>query len=100
MDRARGKKLREIKKEATARLCREAYAQDGCLTETELAIMLKMSQPTVGNYLREYETEHKTVLPRRGTNHDMGPIRTHKKIIIERDNFKTPQNCQSALASI
>ena len=84
MVRARGKKLREIKKEATARLCREAYAQDGCLTETELAIMLKMSQPTVGNYLREYEAEHKTVLPRRGTIHDMGPTLTHKKIIIEK----------------
>lgn len=84
MDRARGKKLREIKKEATARLCREAYAQDGCLTETELAVMLKMSQPTVGNYLREYEAEHKTVLPRRGTIHDMGPTLTHKKIIIEK----------------
>ena len=84
MDRARGKKLREIKKEATARLCREAYAQDGCLTETELAVMLKMSQPTVGNYLREYEAEHKTVLPHRGTIHDMGPTLTHKKIIIEK----------------
>jgi len=84
MDRAQGKKLREIKKEATARLCQEAYAQDGCLTETELAVMLKISQPTVGIYLREYETEHKTVLPRRGTIHDMGPTLTHKKIIIEK----------------
>ena len=96
MRQARGKKLREIKKETTARLCREAYSQDGCLTETELAVMLKMSRPTVGNYLREYEAEHKTVLPRRGTIYDMGPTLTHKKIIIERGNFKTPQNCQSA----
>lgn len=84
MDRAHGKKLREIKKEATARLCQEAYAQNGCLTETELAVMLKMSQPTVGIYLREYEAAHKTVLPRRGTIHDMGPTLTHKKIIIEK----------------
>lgn len=84
MDRARGKKLREIKKDATARLCREAYAQNGCLTETELAVILKMSSVTVGKYLREYETENKTVLPRRGTIHDMGPTLTHKKIIIEK----------------
>ena len=83
-DRAQGKKLREIKKEAAVRLCQEAYAQNGCLTETELAVMLKMSQPTVGHYLREYEAEHKTVLPRRGTIHDMGPTLTHKKIIIEK----------------
>ena len=84
LDRAHGKRLREIKKEATARLCREAFEQDGCLTETEIAVMLKISQPTVGRYLREYEQENKTVLPRRGTIHDMGPTLTHKKIIIEK----------------
>lgn len=84
LDRAHGKRLREIKKEATARLCLEAFKQDGCLTETEIAVMLKLSQPTVGRYLREYEQENKTVLPRRGTIHDMGPTLTHKKIIIEK----------------
>jgi len=84
LERAHGKRLREIKKEATARLCREAFEQDGCLTETEIAVMLKLSQPTVGRYLREYEQENKTVLPRRGTIHDMGPTLTHKKIIIEK----------------
>lgn len=105
MDRAHGKKLRELKKEATARLCQEAYAQDGCLTETELAVMLKMSPATVGIYLREYEAEHKTVLPRRGTIHDMGPTLTHKKIIIEKlfIELKTVQQviretCHSARA--
>lgn len=84
LDRAHGKRLREIKKEATARLCSQAFKQNGCLTETEIAIMLKISQPTVGRYLREYEQEHQTVLPRRGTIHDMGPTLTHKKIIIEK----------------
>ena len=84
LDRANGKRLRDLKKEATARLCREAFEQDGCLTETEIAVMLKMSQQTVGRYLHEYEQEHKTVLPRRGTIHDMGPTLTHKKIIIEK----------------
>ena len=84
MDRAHGKKLRELKKEAVARICNEAYAQDGCLTEAELAVMLKMAPSTVGKYLREFEAENKTVLPRRGTIHDMGPTLTHKKIIIEK----------------
>ena len=50
----------------------------------ETCISLGAYQPTVGNYLREYEVEHKTVLPRRGTIHDMGPTLTHKKIIIEK----------------
>jgi predicted transcriptional regulator len=84
LDRAHGKHLREIKKEATARLCQQAFEQDGCLTGTEIAVLLKMSQQTVGRYLREYELEHKTVLPRRGTIHDMGPTLTHKKLIIEK----------------
>lgn len=83
-ERAEGKRLREIKKEATARLCRQAYEQDGCMTNTELAILLKISPFTVGKYIAEFELEHQTVLPRRGTIHDIGPSLTHKKIIIQK----------------
>ncbi len=83
-DRAEGKKLRDIKKEATARLCRQAFTQDGCLTNAEIAIMLKISPQTVGKYIKEVELETQTVLPRRGTIHDMGPSLTHKKIIINK----------------
>ena len=32
-ERAHGKRIREIKKEAVVRLCRQAFEQDGCLTE-------------------------------------------------------------------
>ncbi|MFQ5330460.1 MAG: DUF1670 domain-containing protein [Thermodesulfobacteriota bacterium] len=84
LDRAKGKKLRIIKKEAVARLCEQAYQQDGCLTNAELAIMLKISPGTVGKYINEWELEHKQVLPRRGSIHDMGPTLTHKKIIIHK----------------
>jgi len=83
-DRAKGKKLRELKKEAVARLCKQAYEQDGCLTNTELAIMLKISPTTVGKYIKEWELENNSVLPRRGSIHDMGPTLTHKKIIINK----------------
>lgn len=83
-DRADGKKLRDIKKEATARLCRQAFEQDGCMTNAEIAIMLKISPLTVSKYIAEIETESQTVLPRRGTIHDMGPSLTHKKIIINK----------------
>lgn len=83
-ERAHGKRIREIKKEAVVRLCHQAFEQDGCLTESEIAIMLKMNKTTVGKYLVEYEREHKTILPRRGTIHDMGPTLTHKKIIINK----------------
>ena len=83
-DRALGKKLRDVKKEAVARLCHQAYEQGGCMTAAELAVLLKMSPSTVGKYIAELESEHGIVLPRRGTIHDMGPTLTHKKIIIEK----------------
>jgi molybdenum-dependent DNA-binding transcriptional regulator ModE len=84
VERAGGKRLRDLKKEAVARLCRQAYEQDGCLCGAEMAILLKISVPTVGKYIREWELEHKTVLPRRGSIHDIGPTLTHKKIILHK----------------
>jgi predicted transcriptional regulator len=84
MDRGNGKKLREIKKEATGRICRQAFEQDGCMTNAEIAILLKIAPATVSKYISEIETENQTVLPRRGTIHDMGPSLTHKKIIINK----------------
>ena len=84
LDRANGKKLRDLKKEAVARLCTQAYEQKGCMTSAELAILLKISPTTVGKYISEWELEYKTVLPRRGSIHDMGPTLTHKKVIIHK----------------
>lgn len=84
VERAHGKRLRNIKKEAVARLCKQSYEQDGCLCGAEIAIMLKISVPTVSKYIREWEMEHKTVLPRRGSIHDIGPTLTHKKIILHK----------------
>lgn len=81
---AKGKRIRDVKKEAVARLCNQAYEQGGCMTSTELAVLLKMSPVTVGKYISKFEEEHGVVLPRRGTIHDMGPTLTHKKIIIEK----------------
>jgi predicted transcriptional regulator len=83
-DRAAGAKLRDMKKAAAARLCTQAYEQGGCLTNAEVAILLKISAPTVGKYIAEWETENHSVLPRRGSIHDMGPTLTHKKIIIDK----------------
>lgn len=82
--RANGQKLRELKREAAARLFQQAYQQDGVLTNTEVALLLKVSPGTVGNYVAHWETEHNEVLPRRGTIHDMGPSLTHKRIIIHK----------------
>jgi predicted transcriptional regulator len=84
LDRASGKKLKDIKKEAAVRLNKQAYKQNGCLTNAETAILLKVSPSTVSKYIKEYELENKTVVPRRGTIHDIGPSLTHKRIIIHK----------------
>ena len=84
MDRAKGKKLKDIKKSAVVRLCQQVDKQGGCITNAELAILLKISPATVGKYIKEWESGNKEVLPRRGTIHDIGPSMTHKKIIVEK----------------
>lgn len=82
--RANGEKLRDIKRDAAARLFNQAYQQDGVLTNTEVALLLKVSPSTVGKYVAQWEVERNQVLPRRGTIHDMGPSLTHKRIIIHK----------------
>lgn len=82
--RANGEKLRDLKRDAAARLFQQAYQQDGVMTNTEIALLLKLSPSTVGKYVAQWEIEHSQVLPRRGTIHDMGPSLTHKRIIIHK----------------
>jgi hypothetical protein len=82
--RAHGEKLRDLKRDAAARLFTQAYRQDGVLTNTEVALLLKISPSTVGKYVAQWELERNQVLPRRGTIHDMGPSLTHKRIIIHK----------------
>lgn len=83
-ERAKGKSLKEIKKDSVAGVFLDADRQQGCATQAEVAIMFKMSTSTVAKYIREWELDHNQVLPRRGTIHDMGPTLTHKKIIIRK----------------
>jgi len=81
---ANGKELKDLKKEAVARLCLQAFEQSGCLTIAELSIILKTNAGVIGGYIKEWEEEHGRPLPRRGTIHDMGPSLTHKRIIIRK----------------
>ena len=83
-ERAEGKKLRDIKQQASVRLCQQAYDQGGCMTNAEVAILLKISPNTVSKYIREWEEINDQVVPRRGSIHDMGPTLTHKRMIIRR----------------
>ncbi len=65
-------------------MCRQDYEENGCLTNAEIAVMLKTSPATVSKYISEVELDSQTVLPRRGTIHDIGPSFTHNKIIINK----------------
>jgi len=76
-----GKKLRDLKREAVARLCMETDTQGGCITAAELALLLKTTPTTIGKYIAQWQEEHGKLLPRRGSVHDMGPTLTHKKEI-------------------
>ncbi len=83
-ERAEGKRLKEIKKEAAVRLFKQADDQNGCMTNAEVAVLLKISPPTVSRYIQEWELDHNELVPRRGTIHDIGPTLTHKKPIIRK----------------
>jgi predicted transcriptional regulator len=101
-ERAEGKHLREIKQEAAARLFNQAYEQKGCLTHAEVGVLLKISPPTVGKYVREWEQTHERLLPRRGTIHDMGPTLTHKRQIVYKlfhEGKSVEQVCRETLHS-
>jgi len=76
-----GKRLRDLKRDAVARICQETDAQGGCITAAELAILLKTTPATIGRYIADWQEQHHQLLPRRGSIHDMGPTLTHKKEI-------------------
>jgi hypothetical protein len=67
-----------------ARWCFEAYEQGGVLTQLDLSLLSGLSANYISQALREYETETDTIVPTRGTVHDIGPSVTHKAEVIRR----------------
>lgn len=84
--------MREIRQHAIARMFREAKEQGGVLAEVDVAAILHYSTGTVSKSILDYEKQHNTVLPRRGTEHDLGRTMTHKKHVIRRYNQKKATN--------
>lgn len=77
-------RLKTIKKDIMARLYQEADQQGGTLSETDISLITLSGSSTVTKYTLDYEKEHDTILPRRGTIHDMGRSVTHKAIICKK----------------
>ena len=63
------------------RLCEQAHAQGGLLSNCDIAEMLHVSSDYVGQILAQHERSTKTIIPRRATLHDVGSGITHKRII-------------------
>ena len=80
--RANGYSHKEIRKMRIARILKEAYEQNGVLTQADAAELLGISIGVVGKDIKEYQTDNQVVLPYRGTIHDIGRAMTHKKIIV------------------
>lgn len=80
--RANGYSHKEIRSLRIARILKEAYSQNGVLTQADVAELLGVSIGVVGKDIRNYQMENQVVLPYRGTIHDIGRAMTHKRIII------------------
>jgi len=76
-----GEKKRAIRQRVSVRLFNQAKEQGGVLTGVDVATMMRLCPATISKYIREWEKENNTIVPRRGTVHDMGRSITHKKQI-------------------
>jgi hypothetical protein len=77
----RGSPWTEILQGELVRAMKEAHAQGGLLTTSDLSVLFHHSHSRVAELIRAYETQTGEVIPRRGNLHDMGRTVTHKRII-------------------
>ena len=90
--RANGCSHKEVRRFKVARILKEAYSQNGVLSQSDVSELLGVSAGTIGKDSREYQDENAVILPYQGTIHDIGPSLTHKKVIISLflQNVPTP----------
>jgi len=85
-DRITKVKKNQLVEKLIVRLCNETKEQGGVLTETDIAILLRLSCTMISNYVTSYEQRTKKVIPRAGTEMDMGKSLTHKRLAFH--NYK------------
>lgn len=96
-DRIDGVKRSELIKKLTARLHRQTKEQGAVLSETDDAIITRLAISGISKYVREYEEEHRVVVPRPGTEMDMGKTLTHKKLAFQNYKKKIPTSKNAKL---
>lgn len=85
--------FRDIQRQRTIRLIKEAYEQKAVLTTDDLLILLAANRTYLCQWIGEYQKKHHTILPIRGNIADIGPGLTHKKQIVSlyTQGFLTPE---------
>ena len=63
------------------RLCQQAHAQGGLLSNCDLAELLAQDDSRIAHVLAQHERASGQLVPRRATLHDVGTCLTHKRII-------------------
>ncbi|MGP8337140.1 MAG: DUF1670 domain-containing protein [Methanosarcinaceae archaeon] len=68
----------------------ETKKQGGVLTETDVSILLRLSVTSISNYVLGYEKRTEKVVPRAGTEMDIGKTLTHKRLAFHNYKKKIP----------
>lgn len=81
---ADGKTFSELQQRLIRRLFYEADEQGGVLAYSDVSVIIRRHLSTVGKIVTDYEKETNTIVPRRGTVHDLGKSVSHKMIICKK----------------
>lgn len=79
---ANGTKPKTLLSQRAARLCQQAYQQEGLLTVTDLSLILNVSASVARQAMQSWEEANQQLLPTRSTIHDLGSTISHKKEIV------------------
>ena len=92
-----GMTVKELREKLIRRMHHEAREQGGVLTEADTALLLRTSRTRISDQIVAYEKRTGEIIPRCGTEMDMGKTLTHKKLAFH--NFKkkmsTAENARS-----
>jgi hypothetical protein len=89
-DRITRVKKNELLEKLIVRLCNETKEQGGVITETDIFILLRLPYTMISNHVTSYGKRTKKVIPRAGTEMDMGKSLTHKRLAFHNYKKKIP----------
>lgn len=91
-----GVPARQIKDGVIARLYYETKRQGAVLAETDTSLIMHRTLASISKRTKAYEQEHQTILPRRGTIHDLGRSVSHKRMICKKRKLEKKSISQIA----